>query len=150
MNSKSTLPAASEAAVEPTLPEVVPEQAPAPATKKKAPRKAKGDITLADLAEKYIRQLEDSGKSPGTCSSYTAELRLAIKELGAETKIASITTEQIAAYFDSEAVTKLKSGRKKAQPSIDKTRRVLRLVLVWATEKRWIAAAPIPEPAAKP
>jgi hypothetical protein len=138
MNSKQE----TEAAVE-VAPEVAPDQA-KPAPKK---RQAKADLTLADLAERYIKHLEDSGKSPGTCSSYTAELRLAIKELGAETKIAGITPEQVGAFFSSKVVTKLRSGRAKAKPSVDKTRRVLRLALVWAAEKKWIKSAPIPEAA---
>ncbi len=113
--------------------------------KKRSPRKAKTDITLADLAEKYIKHLEDEGKSPGTCSSYGAELKLACKEIGADTKIADITPERVATYFACKPVTKLRSGKKKSQLSIDKTRRVLRLALVWATEEKWLKAAPIPE-----
>jgi len=113
--------------------------------KKKATRKAKADVTLGDLAQRYIKHLEGAGKSPGTCSSYTAELRLAIKEMGGDTKISGITPDQVAAFFESKVVTRLKSGRAKAKPSIDKTRRVLRLALVWAAEKKWIKSAPIPE-----
>ena len=52
-------------------------------------------------------------------------------------------------FFASKAVTKLRSGRAKAKPSVDKTRRVLRLALVWAAEQKWIGAAPIPEPTTK-
>jgi hypothetical protein len=138
--------AAAEAAIGPTA-AVAPE--PKSAQTKKAMRKGNSDLTLADLAERYIKHLEDSGKSPGTRSSYTAELRLAIKELGGDTKIASITTEQVGEFFASKAVMKLRSGRAKAKPSVDKSRRVLRLALVWAAEKRWIGEAPIPEPATK-
>jgi hypothetical protein len=42
-------------------------------------------------------------------------------------------------------VTLLKSGKPKAKPSVDKTRRVLRLALVWAVEQGWIEKAPLPE-----
>jgi hypothetical protein len=147
MNSKTTTP---EAPVEPAIQAATAPEAPAskPPKKKNAP-KPKADLTLADLAEKYIRHLDDQGKSPGTCSSYGAELKLAIKHFGAETAIASITPAQVREYFESKAVTKLRTGKKKSQLSIDKTRRVLRLALVWAAEKKWIASAPIPEPAAK-
>lgn len=125
---------------------IVPETTPAP--KPKTTRKAKGsDLTLADLAERYIKHLEDDGKSPGTCSSYTAELRLAIKHLGGDTQIASLTPAQVSEFFDSKPVTKLRSGKKKSQLSIDKSRRVIRFALVWAAEKKWIAVAPIPQAA---
>ncbi len=55
----------------------------------------------------------------------------------------------MAIYFASDRVTKLRTGKPKAKPSVDKTRRVLRLALVWAAEKKLIKAAPIPVPAAK-
>jgi len=147
MNSKTTTP---EAPVQPAIQAATAPEAPAskPPKKKNAP-KPKADLTLADLAERYIAHLEDEGKSPGTCSSYTAELKLGMKHFGADTPIASITPEQVAEYFESKPVTRLRSGKRKAQPSIDKSRRVLRLALVWAAEKKLIAAAPIPEPAAK-
>jgi hypothetical protein len=127
--------------VESTTPETT------PAAKPKASRKPKGEITLADLAERYIKHLGDEGKSPGTCSSYAAELKLAIKHLGGDTQIASLTPAQVGEFFESKPVTKLRSGKKKSQLSIDKTRRVLRLALVWAAQKRWIESAPIPQAA---
>jgi len=43
-------------------------------------------------------------------------------------------------------VTKLRSGKSKAKPSIDKTRRVLRLALCWAAERGIVSTAPIPGP----
>ena len=127
------------------------EAAPAttPAPKPKGGRKPKTDLTLADLAERYIKHLEDDGKSPGTCSSYGAELKLAIKHLGGDTQIASLTPAQVGEFNESKAVTKLRSGKRKALPSILKSRRVLRLALVWAAEKKWIESAPISQPAAE-
>jgi hypothetical protein len=111
----------------------------------KATRKPKPPITLAELAEKYLEHLERDGKSSGTCSSYGAELKLACKELGSDTKIADITPAMVGGYFGSKVVTKLRSGRNKAKPSVDKTRRVLRLALCWAVERKLIASAPLPE-----
>jgi hypothetical protein len=143
MNSKTTTP---EAPVEPAIQAATaPEAPPSKPPKKKNAPKPKAGLTLADLAERYIKHLDDQGKSPGTCSSYGAELRLAIKHLGAETAIASITPEMVTEYFDSKPVTKLRTGKKKSQLSIDKSRRVLRLALVYAADRKWIPSAPIPE-----
>ena len=140
MNSKTIEETEIVVVPEATAPVVTPAKA-------KAPRKPKGEITLAELAERYIKHLEDDGKSPGTCSSYGAELKLAIKHLGGDTQIASLTPAQVGEFFDSKSVTKLRSGKKKSQLSIDKTRRVLRLALVWAAEKKWIESAPLPQAA---
>ena len=119
---------------------------PKTSTPKKA-SKAKDAPTLADLCRRYIQHMEKEGKSPGTVSSYTAELKLACKHLGAETRISAITANKVQAYFEGDAVTKLRSGKPKAKPSIDKTRRVLRLALAFAVSQKLIAATPIPEPA---
>ena len=136
-----------------TLPETATateEPAPEPA-KKKSKKKAKlpsGNATLADIAAGYLEHMADAGKSDGTVSSYRMELKTATSELGEETPIADLTVERVQEFFDSPRVTKLRSGKSKAKPSIDKTRRVLRLALVWAAERGIIAQAPIPEPEA--
>jgi hypothetical protein len=90
--------------------------------------------------------MKNDGKSAGTIASYSMELRLAQDELGAETVLSDLTPERVAEFFNSKRVTKLRSGKNKSQLSIDKTRRVLRLALVWAAERGIIAKAPIPEP----
>jgi len=77
---------------------------------------------------------------PGTIFISTA-----MGGLGAQTLLSEITAERVQTYFDCKRVTKLKSGKAKAKPSIDKTRRVLRLALVWAEEAGLVAKAPIPE-----
>ena len=127
---------------------------PEEAKKKAAPRKAgkakkakaTGEpVTLGMLAERYLHNLEAEDKSHGTLFSYGIEIRAACQELGADTLITSLTPEQVAAYFESPRVTLLKSGKPKAKPSVDKTRRVLRLALVWAAEQGWIESAPLPE-----
>ncbi len=108
-----------------------------------------GVATLADLAAAYAVQMETDGKTAGTISSYSMELKLAQEEIGAETPLADLTPEQVEKFFNGKRVTKLRSGKAKSQLSIDKTRRVLRLALVWAAERGIIAKAPIPESTAK-
>ena len=137
-----------------TTTETAPETEPTPevATAEPKPKKGKGKKkaatggqSLTDVAEGYLAQMEKAGKSEGTISSYKMELRVALDELGAETPAASLTQKRVAEFFDCTRVTKLRSGKPKAKPSIDKTRRVLRLALVWAEEQGFIEKAPIPE-----
>ncbi len=87
---------------------------------------------------KHKRSIRDSRKP-----------RLAQDELGAETPLADLTPERVAEFYTSKRVTKLRSGKQKSQLSIDKTRRVLRLALVWAAERGIVENAPIPEVEAK-
>jgi hypothetical protein len=152
------LPEAEITTIEPTI-EPQPETATAteepapeaePPKKAKAKKKAKlptGNATLADIAAGYLAHMEEVGKSDGTISSYRMELKTAMAEVGEETPVAAITVERVQEYFDCKRVTKLRSGKAKSQLSVDKTRRVLRLALVWAAERGIIATAPIPETA---
>jgi hypothetical protein len=113
--------------------------------KKKGGRKTKADLTLADLAERYVAHLEEAGKSAGTSASYGLELKTALGELGAETKLGDLTPAHVLAFFGSARVMKKKNGKHKSPLSIAKTQRVLRLALVWAVEKKLIEKAPLPE-----
>lgn len=100
--------------------------------------------TLAAVAEGYLAAIQTNGRSAGTATSYRSDLALAMKHLGAETPVADLTVPQVLGFFESDAVTKTRSGLGKAQVSIAKTRRILRLALVWAAEQGIIPVAPIP------
>lgn len=150
-----TTPAPTETAPEAatpvtTLPDAAtaPETSPSATTAKPKGKKRRAEsppvATLELAALGYLGWMESQGKSRGTVASYSAELALAQSELGAETQLADLTPEQVATYFDCARVTRLRSGKPKSQLSIDKTRRVLRLCLVWATNAGWINAAPLP------
>jgi hypothetical protein len=116
-----------------------------PERPKKNGRKTKADLTLGDLAERYVAHMEESGKSAGTSASYGLELKTALAALGADTKLADLTPEQVLAYFASARVLKKRNGKHKSLLSIAKTQRVLRLALVWAEGAKLIAKAPLPE-----
>jgi len=111
---------------------------------KSAPAASEPTLTLEQLGVRYLEHMEREGKSAGTVFSYGMELKLAQAELGAQTLVADLTAEKIAAFNASPRVTCLKSGKPKAQPSIDKTRRVLRLALAWAAQAGLIALSPVP------
>jgi len=136
-----------EAAIEQAVAGTEPAPEPPKRGKKKKAAAPSGTATLADLAAAYLAHMENEGKSDGTISSYRMELKTAMAELGEDTPIAGITPDQVQAFFTSKRVTKLRSGKNKSQLSIDKTRRVLRLSLVWAVDSGVLAKAPLPEPA---
>jgi hypothetical protein len=92
-------------------------------------------LTLDELSVRYLRSLERGGWSLGTCFSYAQEMKLAQDELGKDTLISAITPAQVQKYFASARVNKLRNGKPKAQVSVLKTQRVLRLALVWAAEQ---------------
>jgi hypothetical protein len=114
---------------------------------KKAPRKAapkSSSPTLANVADGYLADLEKHGKSASTITSYRIDLGVALRHFGPETKAAGITQKQVETFNTSAAVTKTRAGKAKAKPGVLKTRRVLRLALVWAADAGLIEKAPIP------
>ncbi len=122
---------------------------PKPKKAKKSKREVGEQMTLAELAKRYIDSLEEAGKSEGTMFSYRIELRTALKHFGEEALISSLTADDVRRYFDSAVVMRLKSGKPKAMPSYLKTQRVLRLALCFAVERKWLEVAPLPEAEAK-
>ena len=59
--------------------------------------------------------------------------------------VAKLTEQKVTAFFESDIVTKTRTGKPKARPTIAKTRRVLRMTLTWAHEHKLIATVPVPE-----
>jgi hypothetical protein len=108
-------------------------------------KKAKSDVTLEDLAARYLAHMEEIGKSAGTTLSYRLELITALDELGKDTKLADVTPQRVLEFFTCDRVMKTRTGVAKARPTFLKTQRVLRLALVWAQEAGLIEKAPLPE-----
>ena len=83
----------------------------------------------------------------GTLFSYKLDLVTALDELGRDTKLADLTPTRVLEYFNSDRVMRTRTGVAKAAPTYKKTRRVLRLALVWAADAGLIEKAPLPEEA---
>jgi site-specific recombinase XerD len=123
------------------------DQSSKPAAKAKKPKGAKKRTTtswtLTQAAVAFLESLRAARKSESTINAYSADLDLAVEVLGAETPIAAITAADVERFNTSEPVLRTKSGRDKAQPTIDRSRRVLRLALTFAEQQGAIETAPI-------
>jgi len=100
--------------------------------------------TLQESVEQYLTYLTEIGKRPGTVATYGKDFELAIKHFGGDKKLDTFTVEEIAAFFETDLVNKLKSGKDRAQPTIIKTRRAIRMMFVWAQNSGFIKTLPIP------
>ena len=118
-------------------------------SKREATNESDRGPTLSDAASKYLVWLDNDGAGLGTLSSYRGELQLAMREIGEDTLLSELTVERVQEFFDSDAVMLTRSGKPKAKPTFDKTRRVLRLALVWAANEKLIESAPIPATASR-
>lgn len=56
--------------------------------------------------------------------------------------VADLAARKVAAYFESDRVTKTRAGKPAAKPGVDKTRRALRMALEWAVAAGWASANP--------
>ncbi len=147
-NEATATEVAAEAANEPTggavaTDEPVAAVAVAEEPAKKKGKRAKGELTLTELAERYLRHLEDQGKSTGTCLGYRFEMQSALDELGPESPIGEITVKEVEKYFACPRVTRTRTGKQKSPLSIAKTQRVLRQALAYAAAKGWIDVLPL-------
>ena len=105
--------------------------------------------TLAHLSESYLAAIRLNGRTGGTAASYENDLKVALKHFGADTDIRALNPTSVGEFFDSPAVTTRRNGDPKNPVSVAKTRRILRLALVWAVESGWIDVAPLPLTAPK-
>lgn len=101
--------------------------------------------TLKDLCSAYIASIQMDGRSSGTAASYENDLKVATKFFGEDATLLDMTRDRINEYFHCDAVMKKRNGEMKNAISVAKTRRILRLALVWAADSGWIGEAPIPE-----
>lgn len=106
------------------------------------PIAADAPATLKAIADGWLSDMRARGKTPATVKSYEGDLAIAMKFFDASRVAGAITSEEIAAYETSEIVTKTKSGKGKAMPTVLKTRRALRLALAWAQKAGVIASLP--------
>ena len=123
-----------------------------PAAKKtpaKAPAKKRGKVagdtlTMAQLADFYVTELERAGKTAKTAQSYRADLRVAARFFGPETPVSALTPAKVKAYFDSDMVNKNRKGGNRNPITIAKVTRTLRLCLVHLATIGVLEKAPVP------
>jgi hypothetical protein len=120
----------------------------APKPSKSAPTKPDPAIakpgSLRAIGHAWIESIRSAGHSKSTVSSYANDLEVAYEVLDGNSAAADLTERQIATFNESKAVLKKRNGKAKARPTILKTRRALRLALVWAAQTGLIKKAPIP------
>ena len=103
------------------------------------------DITLHDAACEYLEHLKSEGKSPRTLYTYSRDLKQIEAHFGAGKKLSAILIPHVAGFLKSDALIKLPNGRERSEPTIRKTIRVFRMLMVWALDKGYIIKLPLPK-----
>ena len=101
--------------------------------------------TLHEAAKAYIEHLQTQGKTERTLYTYGKDFEQIEAFFGAERKLTGILVPHVGKFFKSDALLKLSSGKERAKPTVEKTKRVLRMFLIWAKETGRIDKLPLPK-----
>jgi hypothetical protein len=101
--------------------------------------------TLHEAAKAYIEHLRTQGKTERTLYTYGKDFEQIEAFFGTERKLTSILVPHVGKFFKSDALLKLSSGKERAKPTVEKTKRVLRMFLLWAKETDRIKKLPLPK-----
>jgi len=101
------------------------------------------DQTLKQASEAYLKHLETAGKKPATLYTYGRDFEVILGYLGETTKLSALTPARIGKFAKSDSLLK-QNGKTRAERTVAKTVRVLRMFLVWCEETKRIKKIPLP------
>jgi hypothetical protein len=110
-----------------------------------AARTGGADITLEKAVPKFLDALKEQGKNERTVEVYGRCLENAAQFFVADRPLGKLTPMLIGQYFKSDVMLKKPNGVVKSPITVEQTKRVLRLMLVWANEMGYIADVPLPK-----
>lgn len=103
-------------------------------------------LTLAVLIHHYTQALAQQGKSKRTVVAYTHDCSQILAYFGEHKQIQKLLPAHVAGFYTSKALLRVAaSGKTRAPVSIQRTKRVLRLLLVWAQAQGHLNTLPIPQ-----
>ena len=103
------------------------------------------EITLGQAMTDYLEHLKAAGKGERTIYTYSRDAEQIIGFFGADRKLTSILTPHVGKFLKSDALLRLPNGSERAQPTVRKTVRVLRMFLVWVRDNGYIDTLPLPK-----
>ena len=101
--------------------------------------------TLGQAMVEYLEQLKTDGKSERTIYTYSRDAEQIIGFFGSDRKLSAILTPHVGKFLKSDALLRLPNGTERAEPTVRKTVRVLRMFLVWARDNGYIDKLPLPK-----
>jgi len=101
--------------------------------------------TLGQAMADYLEHLKSEGKSERTIYTYGRDIEQITGFFGADRKLTSILTPHVGKFLKSDALLRLPNGNERAEPTVRKTVRVLRMFLVWARDNGYIDKLPLPK-----
>jgi site-specific recombinase XerD len=90
--------------------------------------------TLGQALAEYLDFLRKEGKSERTIYTYSQDAKQIIAFFGADRKLTSILTPHVCKFLKSDILLKLPNGNFRAELTVKKTVRVLRMFFTWAKD----------------
>ena len=103
------------------------------------------EITFEKAIPAFLKHLTDEGKNERTVEVYGRCLQNVSDYFGADKPLGKLTPATIGTFFKSDAFLKKPNGKDKSPITLTQNRRVLRMMLVWANEKGFLADIPLPK-----
>ena len=101
--------------------------------------------SLHNAALAYLQHLRISGKKERTLYTYSKDLEQVETYFGRDRDLHTILPAEVGKFYTSDALLKSSNGKIRADETVKKTKRVLRMFLVWAKEKGLIDELPLPK-----
>lgn len=101
--------------------------------------------TLGQAMDQYLEYLKVEGKSERTLYTYGQDARQVIGFFGSDRRLTSILTPHVGKFLKSDALLMLPNGNGRAEPTVRKTVRVMRMFFVWALDMGYIDKLPLPK-----
>jgi site-specific recombinase XerD len=101
--------------------------------------------TLHQALEAYLEHLKAQGKKDRTVYTYRRDALQIEGFFGQDKALSAIQVPQVGKFLKSDVLLKLPDGQERAPRTIQKTVRFLRMFLVWAKERGFVADLPLPK-----
>lgn len=103
------------------------------------------DCTLHEAGQAFLEHLREEGKKERSLYTYARDLMQIEAFFGPERKLSAILVPQVGKFLKSGELLRLPNGKERAKPTVEKTVRILRMLLVWAKETGRLERLPLPK-----
>ncbi len=101
------------------------------------------NLTLKQASAAYLKHLEAAGKKPATLYTYGRDFDVILGYFGEATKLSALQPARIGKFVKSDSLLQ-QNGKPRAERTVAKTVRVLRMFLVWCEETKRLKKLPLP------
>lgn len=103
------------------------------------------DCTLHEAGQAFLEHLREEGKKERSLYTYARDLMQIEAFFGPDRELGAIRAPQVGKFLKSGELLRLPNGKERAKPTVEKTVRILRMLLVWAKETGRLERLPLPK-----